>query len=299
MIFRITDEHGPVRNLDVSLIRAFAAVAETGGMTSAGNALHLTQAAVSQQIKRLEETFGSELFARDRRGLTLTEAGERLLGPAKRMLALNDEIWAEMTAKVFTGQVRLGVPYDLVGSYLPNALRIFARANPQVEITLVNRGSPRLKAALLAGEIDLAVVEEAGTGSDCELLATDRLVWVGARGGEAHLKRPLPVASCESCAFRPVLFERLRDANIPFRIVTEGAELDSMSATVQTDLAVAGALMSTVAPGATVLGSSSGLPDLPAFSINLYLPSGGGSELARLLAEDLRAAFLNRLRTAA
>ena len=288
-----------MRNLDVALLRAFVAAAETGGMTSAGNVLHLTQAAISQQIKRLEDTFGTELFARDRRGLSLTDAGERLFGPAKRMLALNDEIWAEMTAKVFTGQVRLGVPYDLVGSYLPTALRAFARANPHVDITLVNRASPRLKAALLAGEIDLAVVEEAVTGPDCELLATDRLVWVGARGGEAFLKRPLPVASCESCAFRPILFERLREASIPFRIVTEGAELDSMSAAVQTDLAVAAALMSTVAPGATVLGSSSGLPDLPPFSINLYLPGGGGSELARLLAEDLRSAFLNRMRAVA
>ena len=75
------------RNLDTSLLRAFVAVAETAGMTSAANVLHLTQAAVSQQIKRLEETFGCELFERDRKGLRLTAAGERLLGRAKRMLA--------------------------------------------------------------------------------------------------------------------------------------------------------------------------------------------------------------------
>ena len=288
-----------MRNLDVTLLRAFVAVAETKGMTSAGNVLHLTQAAISQQIRRLEETFGCALFARERRGLVLTDPGERLFGYAKRMLALNDEIWAEMTAKVFSGQVRLGVPYDLVGTYLPGVLRTFSRAHPQVEITLVCRSSPVLKAALMAGEVDLAVVEEAGFGPDCERLATDELVWVGARGGEAHLKRPLPVATSETCAFRPVTFEALRQAGIPFRIVTEGSELDSSSATVQTDLAVVASLASTVQAGMAVLAPGSGLPVLGPFSINLYLPASGGSELARMLADGLRTAFRSRLRLAA
>ena len=85
------------RNLDTALIRSFVTAAETGGMTAAANALHLTQGAVSQQIKRLEDAFACPLFERDRRGLILTNAGERLLGKARRLLALNDEIWAEIT----------------------------------------------------------------------------------------------------------------------------------------------------------------------------------------------------------
>ena len=125
-----------VRNLDTSLLRAFVAVAETAGMTSAANVLHLTQAAVSQQIKRLEDAFGCELFERDRRGLRLTAAGERLLGRAKRMLALNDEIWAEMTTPDFSGEVRLGIPTDIVHAYLPPILKRFARAYPKVRIVL-------------------------------------------------------------------------------------------------------------------------------------------------------------------
>ena len=70
-------------NLDTALIRSFVTVAETSSMTAAANALHLTQGAVSQQIKRLENAFGCALFERDRRGLTLTNAGERLLGKAR------------------------------------------------------------------------------------------------------------------------------------------------------------------------------------------------------------------------
>jgi DNA-binding transcriptional LysR family regulator len=288
-----------MRNLDVSQLRAFVTVVETGGMTAAGNVLHLTQAAVSQQMKKLEDTLGCQLVERDRRGLRLTDSGERLFGRAKRLLAVNDEIWSEMTTEVYSGQVRLGVPYDLVATYLPGVLRTFSRAHPRVEITLVCKASPVLKAALLAGELDLALVEEPVPGGEGELLATDRLVWVGARGGDAYQRRPLPVASCESCAFRPSIFDALRSAEIPFRVVTDSSNLDASSATVQTDLAVVASLASTVPDEMSVLGASSGLPTLPTFSINLYLSRAGVSGPVEALAHGLREAFIGRSQKAA
>ena len=289
-----------MRNLDTALLRAFVAVAETGGMTAAANLLHLTQAAVSQQIKRLEETFGSRLFERDRRGLRLTDAGERLFGRAKRLLALNDEIWAEMTADDFTGEVRLGIPYDLVGIYLPSVLKSFAQAHPKVQITLVCRTSPELVAALEAGEVDLAVVEERSCGPEGENLAAEGLVWVGARGGEAHRKRPLPVSfGSDTCAFRPAILQALRGAEIPWRAVSEIGNMEAMNATVQTDLAVTALLASTVPSGLEVLGTRTGLPALPVFSINLYLPRTGSSGPAEVLARGLREVFRRRPQQAA
>src|SRR5215218_8841394 len=124
------------RNLDTVLLRCFVAVAETGGMTRAAAVLHLTQAAVSQQVKRLEYSLGCALFLRDRHGLALTPAGERLLARAQRLLAVNDEIWTTMTAPEFEGQVRLGVPSDVVVPLLPPILRAFNRGWPRVQITL-------------------------------------------------------------------------------------------------------------------------------------------------------------------
>lgn len=288
-----------MRNLDTSLLRAFVAVAETGGMTSAGNVLHLTQAAVSQQIKRLEETLGSELFRRGRGGLTLTDAGERLFGRAKRMLAMNDEIWGEMTRSPFTGEVRLGVPYDLVGTYMPAVFRRFRQSHPQVEITLVCKNSVELATAVLAGEIDLAVVEAESVAPGAELLMTDRLVWVGAKGGDAYQRRPLPVASSETCCFRRVIFEALREADIPFRVMTDASNLDAASATIQTDLAVVAALTSVVPAEVAVLGPDSGLPPLPDFTIGLHFPGTGPTAIAAELAQEVRAAFLTRLRAVA
>src|SRR3712207_6705524 len=102
------------RDIDISLLRAFAAVAETGGVTSAARLLNLTQAAVSQQIRRLEEFFGVALFDRQQRRLEMMPTGERLYAYAQRILALNDEVWGVMTSPNFEGEVKLGIPHDIV-----------------------------------------------------------------------------------------------------------------------------------------------------------------------------------------
>ena len=145
------------RNLDTGLVRTFVAVADKASMTAAANALHLTQGAVSQQVKRLEETLGCGLFERDRRGLRLTQYGERLFSQARKLIALNDEIWAEMTTVAVEERVRLGVPPDLVGSYLAPVLKAYGDAFPRVELSLVCAPSPELVEALAIGRVDLEI----------------------------------------------------------------------------------------------------------------------------------------------
>jgi DNA-binding transcriptional LysR family regulator len=289
-----------VRNIDTALLRAFIGVAETGGMTAAANLLNLTQAAVSQQIKRLEDAFEAQLFERDRRGLRLTGAGERLFAKAKRMLALNDDIWSEMTTPIYVGQVRLGIPFDIVSGFLPPVLKAFAQAYPKIMISLDCRPSVYLLESLDAGEINLAVTTELGCRPHGESLVMDRLVWAGAKGGNAHRQRPLPLSlGSESCAFRPPILKALTEAGIDWRPVSEISNLDAMNATVQTDLAVGALLSSTVPANLEILGPASGLPLLPQFSINLYLPKTGASPVAAELARYIRDGFMARPRHAA
>ena len=82
------------RNIDVGLLRAFVAVVETGSVTRAAHLLNLTQAAVSQQLKRLEELLGVELFDRTNRALRTSADGERLLPHAHAMLSQRHEVLA-------------------------------------------------------------------------------------------------------------------------------------------------------------------------------------------------------------
>lgn len=280
------------RNLDTDLLRTFVTVADTGSMTVAAKALHLTQGAVSQQVKRLEDTLGCALFARARSGLRLTPAGERLIGKARRLLLLNDEILAEMTDRTFTGRVRLGVPYDLIGTALAPAIKSYAEACPNVEVSLVCASSPDLAEKLGAGEIELAVIEEPATARSAgECLAIERLVWSGAKGGAAHLKRPLPISMvADTCAFRPAVIESLHRHGIEWRTVFENGSIEATSATVRTDLAITTWLASTVPSDLDILGPDSGLPPLPSFAINLHLaPHAGTMPAATELAQHIRA----------
>lgn len=286
---------GMIRNLDTALVRTFVTVADKASMTAAANALHLTQGAVSQQVKRLEETLGCSLFERDRRGLRLTRSGERLLDKARRLLSLNDEIWTEMAGSTVDGQVRLGVPYDLVGTLLAPVLKAYAETYPQVEISLVCASSPELASALAAGTIDLAVIEERVGPTSGECLAIDGLVWVGARGGVARAKRPLPVSIvADTCAFRPVVLSALNEHGLEWRTVFENGNIDATTATVRSDLAVTTWLASTVPADLDILPLDAGLPPLPNFSINLHLPRHGVSPAAQEFARHIRDGLARR-----
>lgn len=284
-----------LRNLDTALIRTFVTVADRASMTAAANALHLTQGAVSQQVKRLEEVLGCRLFERDRSGLRLTRSGERLFGKGKRLLSLNDEILAEMAGDAVAGQVRLGVPYDLVGTLLAPVLKAYAEAYPQVEISLVCASSPELAAALAAGTIELAVIEEPVGRSAGECLVVDRLVWVGAKGGGARSKRPLPVSMvAETCAFRPVVLEALNEHGLAWRTVFENGSIDATTATVRSDLAVTTWLASTVPADLDILANDPDLPSLPNFAINLHLPKHNVAPAVLAFAGHLRDGLARR-----
>lgn len=288
-----------IRNLDTALVRTFVTVADKASMTAAANALHLTQGAVSQQVKRLEETLGCSLFERDRRGLRLTRSGERLFDKARRLLSLNDEIWTEMAGNAVAGQVRLGVPYDLVGTLLAPVLKAYAEAYPRVEISLLCASSPELAAALAAGTIDLAVIEERVGPTSGECLAIDRLVWVGARGGAARAKRPLPVSIvADTCAFRPVVLAALNAHGLEWRSVFENGNIDATTATVRSDLAVTTWLASTVPSDLDILPPDVGLPPLPNFAINLHLPKHGVSTAAQEFARHIREGLARRAQAA-
>ncbi|PTM38664.1 LysR family transcriptional regulator [Bosea sp. 124] len=282
------------RNLDIALLRAFVAVADQRSMTAASQILHLTQGAISQQIARLEQAAGGALLTRERRGLRLTSSGERLLPQARQMLALNDEIWTDLNGGAIAGPVRLGAPYDLVGPHLTPVLKAFGAACPHVMLSLACDSSPELLRSVADGRVDIAVLEEPIAGVTGECLAVDRLVWVGARGGRAHSRTPLPVSLvADSCAFSPAVAASLRGQGRAWRTVFENGSLEATFATVRADLAISACLASTVPNDVDVLPLSSGLPELPAFAIALHMPdrqaSPATNELARYIRDGLKS----------
>ena len=294
-----------MRHLDLPLLRTFVAVAETASATRAADRVHLTQAAVSQQIKRLEEGLGQALFDRDQRRFRLTPTGERLVVQARRILTLNDEILGDLTDPDADGEVVLGVPHDLMRPLLPPVLRRYREAWPRFTVRFLSTTSIRLRAALDRGEIDLCLTTERDTPIGAELLFPDRLVWAGAPGGRAWLETPLPVAlGDDSCAFRDPIVEMLRRAGRPWRTVCEWSDIGAILAVCEADTGVAALLQSTIPYGLVAVPHEAQLPALPTFNVNLYPPRADAGraahELARLLRQSLgSAAGTSRLDVAA
>src|SRR6056297_918539 len=133
------------RNLDLTALRAFVAVADAGGVTKASGYLNLTQSAVSMQIKRLEDMLDVGLFDRSTRKLILTGTGEQMLGYARRMLDLNDEVLTRLTASDYEGELTLGVPHDIVYPAIPLVLHRFNAEFPRMKVQLVSSFTSRLK----------------------------------------------------------------------------------------------------------------------------------------------------------
>jgi DNA-binding transcriptional LysR family regulator len=282
-------------NLDIALLRAFLTVVESGGVTRAATVLALSQAAVSQQIKRLEEVLECRLFERRGRRMVLAPAGERLQGAAQRLVALNDEVYAGMRTPPFEGEVRFGVPYDLIASFAPAILRRFAKAQPRLRVSLVCEDSSVVRAALASGAVDLALTTETDCGRGGETLRTDRLVWVGVPGGDAHTREPLPVSlGAATCLFRPVAIEALARARRDWRAVCEVSRMEPVYAAIEAGLAVAPLLRSSVPERFEILGRAARLPALPEFRINLYAPARA-SPAVRDLADHVRQSFSGRL----
>jgi DNA-binding transcriptional LysR family regulator len=245
-------------------------VVETGSVTRAARLLNLTQGAISQQIKRLETLAGKHLFVRSGRRLTLSAEGRNLLGSGRQLVSSNDHLWASLRQPAFEGEVRFGAPYDIIGSYAPPILRRFSDSFPTTRVTLVCQDTMLLLADLKAGNIDLALTTELGCGRGGETLRNDRLVWVGARGGNAHSRDPLPLSlGAEACVFRPIAVAALRKARREWLAVCEVSNMEPVRATLEADLAIA-PLPSHSVPDSLEILATRRLPKLPTFRINLY-----------------------------
>jgi DNA-binding transcriptional LysR family regulator len=288
------------RDLDITLLRAFVAIVETGSVTGAARLLNRTQAAVSLQLKRLEDMLGQILFERVHKRLILAPAGEQLLGNAQKLIAMNDDIWGQMTTPSFQGEVKLGVPVDLISTYIPQILRRFNSAWPRVRVTLVCRNSQELLEDLDAGQVDITLTTDLASGDACETLRWDKLVWVGAPNGDAHKREPLPISiGGKTCRFRPVGLQALRDVGRPWQVILAVSNQEAVSATIASGSCIGISLRDCIPDMLEPLAPDCGLPELPDFAINLWLPKAEVSEIAEELARHIRAEFAARYAAAA
>ena len=258
------------RNLDLTALRSFVAVADTGGVTKAAGLLHLTQSAVSMQLKRLEESLDAPLLDRTGRGIALTAQGEQLLSYARRMLVLNDEIYGRLTSNAYEGEVTLGVPHDIIYPVIPQVLRRFAAAYPRMRVHLSSSFTSTLLDEYRRGAIDMILTTEDSVGQDGETLTAIPLVWLGAPGGQIWKERPLRLAYEHRCIFRGFVQRQLDAAGIAWEIAVESHSSRTIEAPVSADLAVHTMLAGAEPRHFERIAHGGALPDVRDFYVNLY-----------------------------
>lgn len=171
--------------MEIRQLRAFVSIAELGTFTAGAQRVHVTQAAISMQIRQLENELGARLFVRAPRKVMLTEAGEQLLSRARQILRDHDAAIEEIAdlAGAERGRLRVGSASAMVTTdVLPKLLRDVRRQHARAEITVASGTSESLVQLILGGELDVAFVSlpVEARGINTERLNQDQLVAIAS-----------------------------------------------------------------------------------------------------------------------
>lgn len=245
--------------MDLKQLRALLAVAESGSVTKAAELLNVVQPAVSRQLKLLEESVGAPLFARERHGMELTDAGRTLVERARRALRELEQAKAEIKpiSGVVSGIVNLGMPGSTCDLIAGDLVAIVKSQFPLIHMRLYSGYREHLKHWLDIGELDVAILNDPKASPLMELqpVLEERLYLVGRPETGLLLDQPQPISVLRSTplilptapnGLRSTVEYACATANIPLDIV---AETNSMY--LQKTLAMQG-LGCTILPSASI-----------------------------------------------
>jgi DNA-binding transcriptional LysR family regulator len=274
--------------LELTLLRSFIAVAEAGGFRRASERLHLTQSSVSQQIKRLEQMLGRDLFTRDTRHVMLTHDGEALLSEARLLLRQEEEIRRRLMGPQLSGMVRLGAVEEVASTGLPPLLGRFARLHPEVRFEVVVGVSAELIDLVEHGELDLALAKRPWGTTRGRLLWREPLVWAAAETFELPPGGSVPLALYRgSTVSRVAALEALRRTQLPWHIVYTSPSLTGVRAAALAGFAVTPLPRSALGKGLRTLGEAHAMPPLPELEFAVFTkptPDAATAELSELLS---------------
>ncbi len=276
------------RNIDLSLLRTFVTVVEAGSVTEAARRLNLTQPAISQHLRRLEDWLHKPLFKASRRPKILTSDGELLLGYATGMLRMNDEALTRFSRPDITGRIVLGTPDLYASFFLPSILADFGRTYPTVQIDLRCALSIQLLAEFEAKRIDLVLATQLPGIRVGKFIRSEPLFFVTAENSDAHRKTPLPLAMLPpGNLYRDYAIAALESHGRPWRLACESESIGGLVASVQSGLAVTVLTQPAVTQGLRICSGFDGVPNLPSVDLVLYQNREKSDSPARHLSDYL------------
>jgi DNA-binding transcriptional LysR family regulator len=272
--------------LDVVPLRSLVAIVDCGGFQRAATALHLSQGAVSQHVRRLEAAIGRPLMERDHRGVRLTADGEALLPKARQMLAIHDEILRDFAMS--PGEtLTIGATEHGADQLLPTVTALLSSAFPERKTRIrLDRGA-QLRTALENATIDMAILLGPATDEQARDIGELELTWYAASSWRPAPGRALPlVAIDEPCALRRRALDTLAAHGIAADVVCDAAHLAGFQAAVRAGLGVG--LMATLAGRPDGLVERDDLPVPEPVPLSVWGRRGLGASVLDGAAGSLR-----------
>ncbi|GJK28665.1 LysR family transcriptional regulator [Enterobacter asburiae] len=275
-------------NLDLDLLRTFVAVADLNTFAAAAAAVCRTQSAVSQQMQRLEQLVGKELFARHGRNKLLTEHGIQLLGYARKILRFNDEACMSLMFSNLQGVLTLGASDESADTILPFLLNRISSVYPKLALDVSVKRNAFMVEMLNEHKVDLVVTTHRPGQFDCLTLRTSPTHWYCAAEYVLQKGEPVPLVLLDDPSpFRDMVLTALNEANIPWRLAYVASTLPAVRAAVKAGLGVSARPVEMMSPDLRVLGKSDGLPALPDTEYLLCHNSSSHNELAKVVFEAM------------
>lgn len=274
--------------LDVVPLRSFLMIASCGGFHRAAAALHLSQSAVSQHVRRLEQVVGAPLVERSGRQMTFTPRGELLVAEARRILDLHDEVLRAVSVPGHVDTLVLGSTEHGAEQMLPEIVAALGEVAPDTELRLRLDRTARVAEALDAGRLDLAVVLEIGTASPAQKRL--RLDWFAAPDWTAPEHEAVPLVQFDPpCVMRPAVLELMAAQERPFRTAVEVGDLAGGQSAARSGLGAI--LLPVVDRGLEGLRPVAGLPEPPPVRMVVRARDGVPSRVVGAVQKAVDAAF--------
>lgn len=277
-----------LKTFDLDVLRTFVAVVEHGTFEKAARAIDRTQAAVSQQMQRLEAQIELPLFVRAGRTKRVSPDGLKLLPYARELVNLNDDAARALSNTGARGSLRIGSPQDVADTLLPPILRTIARAAPELRLEIIVSRSHPLMEGLRQGKIDMTISNRLDASLQGVVLHTAPTGWICSAQYVHSMAHPLPlVLTEEPSLYRRIAIETLDFHRIPWRQAYVSSNLIATRAAISANLGISARSTDMLGRDVRVLGSKDGMPALPDVAYYLWIRPHAANSVAREIFELL------------
>jgi DNA-binding transcriptional LysR family regulator len=282
------------RGFDLTQLRTFVAVAESGSVSAGAERVFLSQSSVSEQLKKLEERAGQPLFVRGRQGVSPTPAGERLLDHARRIIAMSEAAFDDLQGRSLDGELRIAItdyyrPHDIA-----RILKTFSEQHPRLKLHVtvmpsatIDSGADDhasfdigLSARLVTAQARGRGAAGGGTGAASIVVRREKLLWASAADAAPRPTAPYQLVLLpQTCQLQRFVVRLLDEHKVPYVVSHSASGVAGLQLALKAGLGISCLNESSLGGGVVACAASIGLPVLPAIEFHLLPGRPGESEL--------------------